>query len=200
MLVAIGVIIWEAVGRLYSPPEVKGSILIFVASVGIVINGITTMLFHSGKDSDLNIKGAYLHMLADTLISLGVVLSGILILFINASWIDSVISIVIAVLIFWSTWKLLQDATILSLDGVPSSIDLNEIKEYLKNVPEINCFHDLHVWALSTTENALTVHVTMHKNIDSDDLINKMNEDFAEKFNISHTTIQIENRECNNSC
>ena len=200
LLVAIGVIIWEAVSRISSPPQVEGTILIIVAGVGVIINGITTFLFIGGKDADLNIKGAYLHMLADTLISLGVVVSGIVILFTNANWIDPVISIVIAVLIFWSTWKLLQDATKLSLDAVPNTVSIEEVKKYFTLAKEINDFHDLHIWALSTSETALTVHLIINKEYNNDDTLKKVNHDLDSKFGISHSTIQIEEIDCSNGC
>ena len=130
LLVAIGIIIWEAVGRLTTPIEVQGINLVIVAGVGVFINGFTTFLFLKDKDSDLNIKGAYMHMLADTLISLGVVISGIIIIWTNASWIDPLISIIIAIIIFLGTLKLLRDSTKLSLDAVPDSIDIEEVKHY----------------------------------------------------------------------
>lgn len=200
LLVAIGIIIWEAINRLTSPIEVEGTILIIVAGVGVVINGITAFLFVGGKDADLNIKGAYLHMLADTLISLGVVVSGIIILYTNANWIDPFLSIVIAIVIFWSTWKLLQDSTKLSLDGVPDNIRIDEVKKYFSSSPEIIDFHDLHIWALSTSETALTVHLIINKDYNNDTALKKINTDMDSKFGISHSTIQIEERDCSNGC
>lgn len=200
LLVAIGIIIWEAINRLTSPIEVEGTILIIVAGIGVIINGITTFLFIGGKDADLNIKGAYLHMLADTLISIGVVVSGILIIYTNANWIDPIISIVIAIVIFWSTWKLLQDATKLSLDGVPDNIRIDKVKKYFSSSLEIIDFHDLHIWALSTTETALTVHLIMNKDYNNDSVLKKVNADLESKFGISHSTIQIEEIDCSNGC
>lgn len=200
LLVAIGIIIWEAVNRLTNPPEVEGIILIWVAGIGVIINGITTYLFFNGKDEDLNIKGAYLHMLADTLISVGVVISGIIIMLTAANWIDPVISIVISVVIFWSTWKLLNDSTKLSLDGVPESINADEVKKYLLNLDETCDIHDLHIWAISTTEIALTVHLIVNENLSNDKLLEKINHDLDHQFKISHTTIQLEVEKCENGC
>jgi cobalt-zinc-cadmium efflux system protein len=200
LLVAIGVIIWEAINRLSNPELVEGNILILVAGFGVIINGITTYLFHGGKDSDLNIKGAYLHMLADTLISVGVVISGILIIYTNASWIDPVISIIIVVVIFWSTWKLLQDATKLSLDGVPENINLKNVKEYFKENKLIKNFHHLHIWALSTSETALTVHIVSNDAKKNDELLAIINHDLLHNFNIEHATIQIEDAKCEHGC
>ncbi len=196
LLVAIGVIIWEAINRFSSPPAVEGKVMIFVAGIGVVINGITTYLFLSGKDTDLNIKGAYLHMLADTIVSVGVVISGIIIIYTNAFWIDPTISIVIAVVILWSTWSLLKDSTKLSLDAVPDSINIKNINKYFKSLDEISDYHHLHVWALSTTETALTVHLTKREEVTNDLLLQKVNHDLKEKFNIPHATIQIENNNC----
>ena len=200
LLFAIGIIVWEAIGRITSPPEVEGGILIIVAGIGVVINGITTYLFIGGKDSDLNIKGAYLHMLADTLISLGVVVSGIIILVSGANWIDPIISILISVIIFWSTWKLLQDATKLSLDAVPESIEIEKVKDYFNSNTDINNFHDLHIWALSTTETALTVHLLIDKIKNKDNLIKTVANDLKHNFGISHSTIQTEEIDCSNGC
>ncbi|MCB9206471.1 MAG: cation transporter [Ignavibacteriales bacterium] len=200
LLVAIGIIIWEAVDRIKSPPEVNGEILMIVAGIGVIINGITTYLFLSGKDTDLNIKGAYLHMLADTLISLGVVLSGFIIYMTNISLIDPIISIVIAIIILWGTWGLLTEATKLSLDAVPQSIDLEKIRKYIQSISQINEIHDLHVWALSTTENALTIHIIVEKKENEDSLIKKINHHLKSEFNITHTTIQIEEIKCESGC
>lgn len=200
LLAAVGIIIWEAVERISSPSIVNGSALIIVAGIGVAVNGLTTYLFHSGKDSDLNIKGAYLHMFADTIISVGVVVSGIIILLTGQSWIDPVISIIIALVIFWSTWKLFQEATRLSLDAVPDSINIENVKKYFNKLDDVQEYHDLHVWALSTTENALTVHIVIDGSISNDEVLEKINNDLSEKFGNLHTTIQIERRECSFGC
>lgn len=178
----------------------NGEILMIVAGIGVIINGITTYLFLSGKDTDLNIKGAYLHMLADTLISLGVVLSGFIIYMTNISLIDPIISIVIAIIILWGTWGLFTEATKLSLDAVPQSIDLEKIRKYIQSISQINEIHDLHVWALSTTENALTIHIIVEKKENEDSLIKKINHHLKSEFNITHTTIQIEEIKCESGC
>ncbi len=200
LLVAIGIIIWEAVERLASPTPVQGEVLIIVAGIGVIINGITTFLFLEGKDSDLNIKGAYLHMLADTLISLGVVVSGIIILFTNSVWVDPIISIVIACVIFWSTYKLLHQSTKLSLDAVPESVKIEKVKEYLEKQAVVNDFHDLHIWALSTTETALTVHLTVDRKNQRDEVLKEIQKGLNNHFGITHTTIQIEEVDCSGGC
>ena len=200
LMVAIGIIIWEAVERLSSPEAVKGETLIIVAGIGVIINGITTYLFHKGKDTDLNIKGAYLHMFADTVISLGVVISGIMIMMTGMFWIDPLISILIAVVIFWGTYKLLLESTKLSLDAVPDSLDIEEIGKYLRSFDKVKDLHDLHVWALSTTESALTVHLIVDSDYQSKEYLNIIQNGIREKYGISHTTIQIEEIECQNGC
>ncbi|MDX1702386.1 MAG: cation diffusion facilitator family transporter [Melioribacteraceae bacterium] len=200
LLVAIGIIIWEAVNRINNPPDVDGAVMMLVAGIGVVINGITTFLFLSGRKEDLNIKGAYLHMLADTVISLGVVISGLIIYLTNLFWIDPAISIIIALMIFWSTYKLLRDSTKLSLDAVPDSINIEDVKLLLDGFQEINEFHDLHIWALSTTESALTVHLTIDRKDQSEKILQAIQQKIKERFGITHCTIQIEERKCNNGC
>lgn len=200
LLVAIGVILLEALNRLTSLQQVEGNILIIVAGFGIVINGLTTYLFHSGKDYDINIKGAYLHMLADTLVSVGVVISGIVIVFTKAYWVDPIVSIIIVIVIFWSTWKLLRESTKLSLDAVPESVNIDKIKEYLDSFEGICGYHDLHVWALSTTETALTVHLIKDNNTSSNKILDEVVSYLKQNFDIRHTTIQIEKEQCNDSC
>jgi len=200
LLVAIGIIFWEAFQRLSSPQEVEGIPIMIVAAIGVVINGITAYLFLAEKDKDLNIKGAYLHMLADALISVGVVIAGLLLMLTEYMWIDSVVSIVIVVVIFLGTWGLLKDSLNLSLDAVPDSIQLEKVFEYLTNLDEVLTIHHLHIWALSTTENAMTVHLVKRESVKNDMLLEKVNHNLKYHFNISHTTIQIEESECSNTC
>lgn len=196
LFVALGIILMEAIQRFNSETEVEGNVIIIVAGVGVLINGLTTYLFVKDKEKDLNIKGAYLHMLSDTLISVGVVISGIIIYYTNLYWIDSVISIIIVFVIFWGTWQLFRDSTILSMDGVPSNIKYEEVKNYILGISEIEKIHHLHIWALSTSETALTIHVIPNENEDTDLIIKKINEGIKKKFNITHTTIQIEKNTC----
>jgi cobalt-zinc-cadmium efflux system protein len=200
LVAALGIILWEAVSRFQNPYEVKGNIIIMVAGIGVIINGITTYLFLGGKEKDLNVKGAYLHMLNDTLISFGVVISGILILLTNLYWLDPLISIIIVMIIFWGTWGLLRDSAILSLDGVPLNVKLKEVENFLLNHEEVESIHDLHIWALSTFENALTVHLVVNEMQKTDQLLQDINSKLNEYFNVSHTTIQFENNNCNISC
>ncbi|MFZ1290246.1 MAG: cation diffusion facilitator family transporter [Melioribacteraceae bacterium] len=199
LIFALGIILWEAVERLNSTQEVNGNIIMIVAGIGVIINGITARLFVHGKEKDLNLKGAYLHMLADALISAGVVVSGLIIYLTHFYWLDSIISIVIVFVIFMGTWKLLRDSTVLTLDGVPVNISYENVKQYLLENSEIESIHHLHIWALSTSEAALTVHIIPKSKINSDKLIRKVNEGLLEKFQISHTTIQIEIENCENT-
>lgn len=192
LMFALGVISFEAIKRFYTVNEVGGETIIIVASIGIVINGLTTLLFIKGRKDDLNIKGVFLHMLTDTLVSLAVVISGILILVFGYNWIDSVISLAVVVVIFIGTWNLLKDTIKLSVDAVPSQIEFDKVYDYLKNLKGVSDVHDLHIWAMSTSQNALTVHLLL-KEKSEEGFIMGINNDLKEKFNISHSTIQIEN-------
>lgn len=161
LFVAVGVIIVESLHRFQHPSPVSGSVISWTAGVGILVNGITTLLLLKGHNADLNMRGAFLNMLADTLVSVGVVISGILISVKHWVWIDPVISLVIAFVILISTGKLLKDSLCLSLDGVPDSVDLCAIKKVLDETPAISGWHHLHVWAISTTETAATLHIVL---------------------------------------
>jgi cobalt-zinc-cadmium efflux system protein len=161
LLIAVGVIGYESIHRFLEPRPVEGILMAWVAGVGIVINGLTAFLFFKDKDNDLNAKGAYLHMATDALVSLGVVVAGIVILFTGWMWIDPVISIVIMIVIVYGTWGLLKDSLRLSLDGVPPDIDIQKIKNLVLNSKDIKDIHHIHVWAISTSQNALTAHLIL---------------------------------------
>ncbi len=193
LLVAIGVIIWEAVGRFANPQVIPGKIVMIVAGIGVVINTVTAFLFFSGRKHDLNIKGAFLHMAADAAISFGVVLVGLLLIVTELYWLDPLVSIVIALIIFWGTWSLLKDSINLALDAVPENIDKTALEKYLSSLKEVLSFHDLHIWAMSTTETALTVHVVLDESVDQDGFIKKVSDVLRKEFAVQHTTIQIEN-------
>ncbi|MDQ0242996.1 cobalt-zinc-cadmium efflux system protein [Bacillus fengqiuensis] len=192
LLVAIGAIAWEAIQRFSSPAPVMGKTVIIVALIGIVINTMTAMLFMSGRKHDLNIRGAFLHMAVDALVSLGVVVAGFLILWTGWQWLDPLVSLVIAIIVLLSTWGLLRESLNLSLDAVPEGIDLIEIENYLKTLPTIIEVHDLHVWGMSTTEAALTVHLIRTDTEDNDRLLQQLTKELHDRFGIEHTTIQIE--------
>ncbi|WP_455585444.1 cation diffusion facilitator family transporter [Bacteroides sp.] len=161
LLVAVGIIIAESIDKLLHPTPVEGSAIAWTAGVGVVINAITAWLFMKDKEKDLNVKGAYLHMAADTLVSVGVVISGIVIMYTGWTIIDPIIGLVIAVIIVISTWGLLHDSLRLSLDGVPVGIDMQKIEQLILSQPGVMACHHLHIWALSTTETALTVHIVL---------------------------------------
>ncbi|MCF7801618.1 MAG: cation diffusion facilitator family transporter [Candidatus Marinimicrobia bacterium] len=192
LLVAIGIIIWEAVQRFANPQPIQGPTVMLVAGIGVIINTITALLFYSGRKKDINIKGAFLHMAADAAISLGVVIVGLVLTFKPWYWLDPVVSIVIAVVIFYGTWDLLKDSVSLSLDAVPKNIDKAGVENYLNSIPEISGFHDLHIWAMSTTETALTVHITLCSECNRNRLIEKISDNLRTRHQIAHTTIQVE--------
>ena len=194
LLVAIGIIIWEAIGRFAEPQQIEGTTIMIVAGIGVFINAVTALLFFSGRKHDLNIKGAFLHMAADAGISLGVVIVGLVLTFTNLYWLDPVMSIVIALIIFWGTWDLLKDSTSLALDAVPKEIDKDGVENYFDSMPQLKSFHDLHIWAMSTTETALTVHAVVEDGCSNNELIDKISEDMRHQFNIVHTTIQFETK------
>lgn len=200
LLVALGGIAVEAFERLSAPQSVEGSVIIIVAAIGVVINTVTALLFVSGQKKDLNIKGAFLHMAADAAVSFGVVIAGVVIL--QTGWliIDPILSMVIVLIILIGSWGLLQDSVNLSIDAVPKNINFSNIQEYFSKLECITKIHDLHVWALSTTETALTVHlVTNQKSIDNQFLHN-IQHDLHDKFGIDHPTIQIEYEDSDNNC
>ena len=189
---AVGAIGWEAVNRLMDPPQPSGKTIMIVAAIGVVINTATALLFLSGKDHDLNIRGAFLHMAADAAVSLGVVLSGALILVYGLNWIDPVISLVIAAVIFLSTWGLLRDSLNLAVDAVPRNVDPDAVREYLTGLPGVRALHDLHIWPMSTTDTALTAHLVMDVFPDSDHFLNDVAQVLEQRFSINHPTIQME--------
>ncbi len=197
---AVGAIGWEAVGRLMEPPQPAGKTIMIVAAVGVVINTVTALLFVSGRNHDLNIRGAFLHMAADAVVSLGVVASGALILFYGMNWIDPVISLVIAAVIFLSTWGLLRDSLNLAVDAVPRGVDPLAVREYLGQLPGVVELHDLHIWPLSTTDTALTAHLVMDPVPDDDKFLNQVARHLADHYSIEHATVQLERHESELIC
>lgn len=196
---AIGIIIWEAIGRLRSPVPVHGMTVSVVAAIGVVINTATALLFMAGRKHDLNIKGAFLHMAADAAVSAGVVVSGLLIMFTGWDILDPLISIAIALVILLSGWGLLKASLHLSMAGVPVQIDASVVLDYLTGLPGVQCVHDLHIWAASTTENVLTAHLVMQDG-GSDEFLHNTAEYLQHQFNIHHTTIQIERSDISGAC
>lgn len=192
LLAAVGAIAWEAVSRFVTPVAPGGKIMVFVAGLGVVINSLTALFFFRGKDDDLNIRGAYLHMAADAAVSLGVVISGLLIWNYGINWIDPASSLLIAAVIFISTWGLLRDSLNLAVDAVPEDVDPLAVRDFLLSGDGVNAVHDLHIWALSTTDTALTVHLVMEPRPADDNFLNWVTVQLEERFNIHHPTIQIE--------
>ncbi|MDP4268636.1 MAG: cation diffusion facilitator family transporter [Bacteroidota bacterium] len=201
LLVAMGFILWETIHRLGKPLAIKSEDVITIAAIGIVINGFTAWLFVKGKKSDLNIRSAFVHFVADALVSLGVVIAGVLMLLTGITWIDSVVSFIIIVVILYSTIHLLIDSINLGLDAVPEHIDIEAVRTYLVNLPEVSTIHDLHIWALSTTDAALTVHLNTNTQTDNS-FIYQVQHELHGRFHIEHATIQIEqgDENCRNNC
>nr|MBX2867776.1 cation diffusion facilitator family transporter [Acidiferrobacterales bacterium] len=192
LIAAVGGITWEAIQRLTEPADVAGLTVVIVAGIGVLINGATMMLFLKGQKGDINIRGAFLHMAADTAVSVGVVISGTVLMFTNLAWIDPIVSLIIAVVIFMGTWQLLKDSVKLAVDAVPKGIDPSAVHERLENLPGVQSAHHLHIWALSTTENALTVHLVKPDPESDDRIISEAADMLNEHFGIQHTTIQWE--------
>jgi cobalt-zinc-cadmium efflux system protein len=192
LLLAMGGITWEAIRRLSDPSPISGSTVIWVAGIGVIINTITALLFMSGRERDLNIRGAFLHMAADALVSVGVVLAGIAILLTGWLWFDPVISLIIVVVIVFGTWGLFKDALELILDGVPKQIEPLAVQTFLQELPGVTQIHDLHIWAMSTTETALTAHLVMPAGCVSDRFLTDTSAALHAHFGIDHSTLQIE--------
>lgn len=192
IMAAGGIIVYDAIRKLQNPVEIPGNIIMIVAGIGIVINTITALLFMKGQKGDLNIKGAFLHMAADAGVSVGVVIGGFLIKKTGITWIDPVLSFIIVAVIAYSAWGLLSDSVKLALDAVPAHIEIDEVEQFLKSKKGVEEVHDLHVWAMSTTETALTAHLIMPGG-QNDEFLYRLREELHEKFEIGHTTIQVEN-------
>lgn len=192
LLAAIFIIAWEAIQRFAHPEPVTGSTVIWVAAVGIVINAATALLFLSGRKGDLNVRGAFLHMAADAGVSLGVVIAGAVIMFTGWQWLDPALSLLIVVVIFVSTWNLLKDSLNMALDSVPPEIDAAAIRLYLQSIPAVTDVHDLHIWSMSTTETALTVHLVVAEPEQNDRIIQQAVHELHDRFGIEHPTLQIE--------
>jgi len=192
LLVVCGGIAWEAFLRLSNPPIIEETMVILVSGVGILINGFSAFLFIKGSKEDINIRGAYLHMAADAAISLGVMLAGIAMMFTGWYWLDPIVSQVIVVIIVIGTWGLLRQSVQLALNAVPAGIDVRTIDTYLRNCSGVIDIHDLHIWGISTTESALTVHLVMPDGYPGDAFMDDIMQTLTTHFNIHHSTIQIE--------
>ena len=192
LMIAVGAITIEAIRKLILPAPVEGTTMMIVAGIGFIINAITALLFIRGKEKDINIKGAFLHMAADAGVSLGVVLAGFIIYSTGLLWIDPAISLVIVLVITIGTWGLLRDSFHLSMDAVPTGIELKAVGDYLKSIRGVTEVHDLHIWAMSTTETALTAHLVIPDETKDDYFLKKICGELHSRFGIEHSTIQIE--------
>jgi cobalt-zinc-cadmium efflux system protein len=200
LLVAVGGIVREAVGRFYDPEPVASTAVILVAAVGTAINSVTALLFRKGQERDLNVRGAFIHMSADAAVSAGVVVIGLAIGVTGWLWLDPMASLVIAAVIFWGTWGLLRDTFHLEMGGVPRGIDVAEVYAYLCGLPGVQEVHDLHIWALSTSEIALTAHLVKPYLWDDDALVKRATDELQARFSIDHVTLQWERSRLTRNC
>lgn len=193
LLIAVGGIAWEAVQRIANPTPVADLTVMVVAAIGILVNGLTAWLFMSGQKEDLNIRGAFMHMASDAVLSLGVVIAATVIRFTGWSWLDPAMSLVLVAVITVGTWGLLREATNLALDGVPDGVDAHKVESYLATLPGVNNVHDLHIWGMSTTETALTVHLVKSEARIDDAFLSRVCSTLHDDFGIEHATLQLEN-------
>lgn len=201
LMIAIGAILIETIRRLFEPSEVQGSAMMIVAGIGIAVNAGTALLFVRGRKHDINIRGAFLHMAADALVSVGVVIAGGLILLTGARWIDPATSLAIVLVIGWGTWGLLKDSVKMGLLGVPQGIDEAAVRAYLAALPGVAAVHDLHIWPMSTTETALTAHLIVPLGHPGDPFLRALAHDLEHDFAIAHATVQVETgQDCAAAC
>jgi cobalt-zinc-cadmium efflux system protein len=192
LLIVIGAIAWEAIRRFSQPEEVPGITVMWTAGIGILVNLGTALLFMKGRERDINIRGAFLHMAADAAVSAGVLVAGLAILLTGAQWIDPLTSLLVVLVIALGTWGLLRESITLAIDAVPENIDPDKVRDYLLTLPGVDDVHDLHIWAMSTTEIALTAHLMKPEPMGDDALLQEAARELHHKFEIVHTTIQFE--------
>jgi cobalt-zinc-cadmium efflux system protein len=192
LLVATGGIVWEAIRRLQEPAPVASAIVIWVAAAGVVVNLGTALMFMRGREHDLNVRGAFLHMAADALVSVGVIVAGIAMAYTGWLWLDSAASLVIALVILLGTWGLLRESVQLALHAVPDRVDALAVRKHLCGLPGVREIHDLHIWGMSTTETALTVHLVMPEGHPGDDFLATVCQQMQVRFGIGHSTLQVE--------
>jgi cobalt-zinc-cadmium efflux system protein len=191
LLVIVGAISWEAIRRLEAQKPATGKTVMIVAAIGIAINAVTAWMFAGGKD-DINLRGAFVHMASDALVSAGVVAAGFVIMLTGWQWLDPVVSLVINAVIVWATWGLLRDSLGMAMAAAPSRIDPAAVRAFLAGRPGVEGVHDLHIWAMSTTEVALTCHLVMPGGHPGDGFLHGLCDQLTERFRIDHTTVQIE--------
>lgn len=192
LMVACGAIAWEAVLRFAHPEPVAGTTVSIVAGVGVLVNGFSAWLFMSGSKDDINVRGAYLHMAADAALSLGVVVAGLVVMYTGWSWLDPAVSLVIVIIIVAGTWSLMKESVQMALAGVPANVDAGKVNAFLTAQPGVTGVHDVHIWAMSTTETALTAHLVMPGEYPGDATIDGIVARLREDFSIHHCTLQVE--------
>lgn len=192
LLVAVGGIVWEGLYRLTAPETVNGSTMIWVALLGVLINIGTAVMLQQGSKHDINVRGAFLHMVADAAVSLGVVLAGLAMLWLGWLWLDGAVSILIAGVILWSTWGLFRESINLALHAAPSHVDTVLVRDFLAGLSGVAEVHDLHIWAMSTSEIALTAHLLMPSGHPGDAFMSEVSDSLGKHFHIHHATLQIE--------
>ncbi|QJX49209.1 cation transporter [Hymenobacter taeanensis] len=192
LYLALGFILWETIDHLRHPVPVNGSLVMLLAGLGILVNGFTAWLFRRGQKGDVNVRGAYLHMLTDMLVSVGVVVGGALVYFTGWLWLDPAISFIILAVVGISSWGLLRETVQLSLQAAPESIDVAEVRQFLLSRPGVTQVHDLHIWPLSTSDTALTAHLVRPGGENGNLFLRDLQHDLRHEFNISHSTVQLE--------
>jgi len=191
LLVTMGIIAGDAIHKLQHLQDVDENIVVWVAGIGILVNGFTAFLFMEGQKKDLNVKGAFYHMAGDAAVALAVLIAGLVIKYTGWNWLDPMMSFVVIIVVVWGTWSLLKDSVNLALDAVPENIDLTEVKKYLSGIKGVKSVYDLHIWALSTTQTALSVHLLLPENKGDDKVLKEIAHQLHERFEITHPTIQI---------
>ena len=199
LLLTVGAVAWEAVHRLWAPEPVPGLTLVVVAAIGVVINGVSALAF-MGESHDVNRRAAFLHLLADAAVSVGVVVAGAVIMATGWSWLDPVAGLVISVVVLATTWSLLREALAQALDAVPGHVDAGAVRRHLEELPGVQEVHDLHIWPLGTTEVALTAHLVIPTGRHDPSLLARLASELREEFGIGHTTIQVETPETRDDC
>lgn len=193
LLVAFsGALLWESFRRIQNPPDVPGFTLIWVASIGILVNIGTAALFYRGQHTDLNKRGAFLHLMADAAVSVAVVLAGLGIWLYGWHWLDPVTSLLVAIVVGYSSWRLLKESFMQVMDAVPENLDKAQVEAYLLSLPNVAAVHHVHIWSLGAEEIALTAHIVRNTTQQHDAFIDQTNQDLLQKFNINHATLQIE--------
>jgi cobalt-zinc-cadmium efflux system protein len=200
LMFVTGGVTWEALRRLTDPHPTEGGIVIVAATIAALVNAGAALLFLKGRHNDMNLRGAFLHLAADAAVSLGVALTGVAIMATGSLWLDPAVSLGIGVVILLSTWSLLRGATNLVLDAVPDNVDIESVRSYLRELPQVTGVHDLHVWPISTTETALTVHLILNGTGLNDALLCEIDDELHDRFGIEHATIQLEEHDQQHDC